>query len=142
MRGAETCGRQSSPLCIEPECGKVGQHSSQPTRQQAQNVLDDDRRWSEHADGSGKRWPEPSIVIRTESLSGLANGLAGEASADNVHWGECLRVECSDIVKPLSVWPVASQHSTAVFVALDLPEHRAEAGAREAQIEATDARKE
>jgi hypothetical protein len=54
-----------------------------------------------------------------------ADILAWESSTDEVDGGQIVSIDFSHIFKPLGVWVVLSQHSSAVFVLLYLPNHLA-----------------
>lgn len=85
MRGAERSCAESRPLRIEPELGKVGQHSAQLGRAQSWHVLDDDDGRHRFADDARVVGPEVALVCGSKSLAGDAVGLARESAADHAN---------------------------------------------------------
>lgn len=137
MRGAEASGRETRPLRIEPESGKVGQHVSQSGRAQSWHVLSDDDGGLGDSHDAGKFGPEPSVIVLGEAFTGDADGLARESSGNDARrrrGGD----EVSDIGEPLGLGEVAGQHLSTPRVDLDLPRRRAEARPLQSKVKEAD----
>lgn len=85
MRSTDLDCSEITPLRIEPETGKIGQHDSQSTRPQSRHVFDEHPSGTDFSDEPPELWPEPARVVLGESLAGDGDGLTGEASADEAH---------------------------------------------------------
>lgn len=135
MGCAEIGCAETAPLRIEPEFGKVGQHSSQSKRAQPRHVLGDDNRGPRFADDAREVRPESSLVAGSSSSTGDGVGLTGEAADDdgNASWRER-----SDILEPFRVRPVPREHSSAPWIDFYLPRWRSEASALQAEIQEAD----
>lgn len=87
------------PLRIEPERGKVGQHSIEPKAKVSGDVLEEDERRSRLRDDAADLGPEVSLVALAELLPGDAEGLAGVSRNDEIHAATpALAVEGAEIV--------------------------------------------
>jgi hypothetical protein len=59
-----------------------------------------------------------------EPLPGETDGLAGEASRNNVNWLKFITPQISNVAVPLRVGPVLRKNTPAVVVDLHLPTNR------------------
>lgn len=125
MRSADVGCAETRPLRIEPESGKIGQHTSQSERSQAWHVLSDHDGWLALSDDAGELGPEPSGVGGPEPVSGVADGLAGEPSADQIH-SICFTPDLAHVHVAPGPGPVLREHGAAVRVPLRLPRDLAE----------------
>jgi hypothetical protein len=92
--------------------------------------------WSKYANGSGDLGPEPAGVGLEESLSGDADGLAGESCGDPVDGLDVSPVDGGDVAVSSGAGPVVLEDSLAGRVVFDLPGDVV-AGLLEALVEAS-----
>jgi hypothetical protein len=85
VRGTNGDSRYAIPFRVIPERGKVLNDSDSPVSKEPWNVLSEDVAGSKYANGTGELGPEPASVVFAFALAGVADGLAGEASADEVN---------------------------------------------------------
>lgn len=141
VRRTNVCGRNRVGAGSVSELAQLRSHLGQPPTLAARDVFDDDEARVRFGDDARELVPEAATgAFEADALSGSADILAGESPANNVNCGKV--AGCSDIGIPRGIGPVAREHGAAVRVDLDLPDNGAEAGALEAEIHATDARKE
>jgi hypothetical protein len=77
---------QTRPLRIEPEAGKVPEHSVKATSSQPWRVLDECEDRLDFRDNAGELAPQSgALAIDAGASSCCANVLAGEATANNVN---------------------------------------------------------
>lgn len=142
VRGADGSSGYTIPDSIIPERGQVSENSSHPETKQAWDVLHDESDGSNVANDARVFRPETrSLTFKASALTSVANVLAGEAAADEVHGSEGCRTDFSDIMEPLRMGPVCSEARVQSSVVLDLPNGVPEAGPFEAELKATDAGK-
>lgn len=99
MRRADVRRSDKIPLRIEPERGKVGQHSIEPKAKVPGDVLEEDERSSALRDDARDLGPEVPLVSLALSLPGDAEWLAGVSRNDEIHAAApALAVEGSEIV--------------------------------------------
>ena len=158
MWGTEEGCRYTVPLRIVPESGQVSEYVAHSSNKEPWDVLHEDVAGSKYAKDACELGPEPSLVVLSASLSGEANGLTRESSADKIHSESCPR-HCPGldeplwsveegvgqkpfrVIEPLHVRPVLLQHEPTVRIDLDLP-RAFHSGTLEAQVEPTDAGEE
>lgn len=99
VRRANVGRSHKIPLRIEPERGKVGQHSIEPKAKVSGDVLEEDERSSALRDDARDLGPEVSLVSLAELLAGDAEGLAWVSRNDEIHRATpAFAVEGSEIV--------------------------------------------
>lgn len=81
------------------------------------------------------------MIVLREALPGEADGLAGEASRDDVDGFELARVEGRDVAIAFYLRPMLREHALAPLVVLHLPAHP-HARLLEAEVDAADAGEE
>ena len=140
VRRSDRGSGEHVPRRIIPERGQVTEHESEPGSSETWHVLSDDEAGSNHANEPCELGPEPSLIGLGAALSCDADRLAGESSTHHLH---LRRVhQRPHVLEPLRVRPVLREHRAAPRVYLALPRHGAEAGALQAELEASDAREE
>src|SRR5690606_23559328 len=96
--GANGCRRNAIPLRIIPARGQVSEYDAQPSSKQRCYVLHDDVAGSKLANDPGKLRPQAGAFASNAcSLSGIANVLAGEASADEINGREIVSADFSHV---------------------------------------------
>ena len=85
VRGANGGRRETRPLRIEPELGKVGEDVREPVSNKLGHVLQEDVPRSHVSDDPGNVRPEPSLVIDTSTGARRAERLARETGSDEIH---------------------------------------------------------
>jgi hypothetical protein len=130
VRSSDVGSCKIRPLRIEPESGKVREHSSQSRRPQSEHVFDDDDRRRELLDDSPVLEPEPGAgAVEPSSLACEADVLAWEPAADDIH-GSCIcSADRSNILVPRRFRPVLREHLATPRIDFALPHDVAEAGA-------------
>src|SRR5260221_6851879 len=142
VRRANVGSRYAMPFRVIPDLGHVSEYCCQPSTKQRCDVL--------HDDVAGSKFPNESVVFapestsracKTSTLSGNADVLAGEASADDVNTafeslsppmlfaprpalvaspangvGHRLGAEFSDVSEDGDAWPMSSKYCSAVGV--------------------------
>jgi hypothetical protein len=109
---------QHTPPSIKPQRGKVTQNSVESSKSKHWRVLNECVEGSYFAKYSGKLAPQSAALsIKSRSVAGCANVLAGEPSAHNVNESAPgLAVECPHIVPDGEPW----QDSVALSLQQDL----------------------
>jgi len=88
------------------------------------DVFHDPKSWLQLAnDPEHVKIQAGSVTVQPCTASCHADILAWKSSTDEVNGGQIVSVNLSHIFKPHSVWVVLSEHSSAVFVLLYLPDH-------------------
>lgn len=104
-------------------------HTGQPRSLARGDVFDDDAEGSQFVDDPGVLKPQSgSVSAETDAFAGGGDILAGEASAEDVDGGKVGSSNCLHIGKSPRFGPVPRQHLQAKRIALDLPDHLAQAG--------------
>ena len=85
MGGTKGGCAETSPLCIEPESGKVPQHVRQSVRDKGRDVLDERQRRRDLGEGAGDVGPEPAVIREASAAAGIGEGLTGEPRSNDVH---------------------------------------------------------
>jgi len=141
VRGSHAGCADHSPLAHIPESVKVSDDAREPPCSERGDVLDDDRERADLLDDAAELSPKSaSCAVEARALASGANVLARETATDDVDKGKI--ESCSDIVVPLSVGPMASQHTPAERVSLDLPNGLGVKSTLNAEFKAADAGKE
>jgi hypothetical protein len=137
MRGADVPRRQIAPLRIEPEIGKVAEHSSQPTCSQPKHVFDDGCLGLKLRDGAGVLAPQPrSRPFESCALTCKRDVLTREASTQESHGWYHPILHLLYVRYALRGRPVLGEHSAAKRIDLGLEKHLArDAGPRKAPHE-------
>jgi hypothetical protein len=138
VRGTEGASRYAVPLCVVPERGQVPENVAKPPSKEPWDVLHEHVAGSKKANETGVFGPHPSLVCLGELEAGGTDGLAGEASAENI---DCWGLESSDIPVARDVGPVGTKDGTAVIVDLALPRDP-EPGSFKAKIPTANTREE
>src|SRR5690606_9779780 len=121
--GANGCRRNAIPFRIIPARGQVSEYDIQPSRKQRCNVLHDDVAGSKLANDPGKLSPQAGTFASNScSLSGIANVLAGEASADEIDWREIVRADLSHVSESDGIRPVSCKDLRRIVIHLYLPD--------------------
>jgi hypothetical protein len=110
----------STPVCIVPALGKIGQHFSQATSPQSWHVFDDDPLGFELIDYPVHFRPQPSIVFVSVATASVTDRLTREPNAQAVYgwYGVCSYI--FDVVQEYSIRPVRFQRSVQIRVQFDL----------------------
>lgn len=99
VRRANVGRSHKIPFRIEPERGKVGQHSIEPKAKVPGDVLEEGERRSALRDDARDFGPQVPLVSLAELLPGDAERLAGVARNDEIHRATpALAVERAEIV--------------------------------------------
>jgi hypothetical protein len=142
VRRADLGRAHKIPLRIEPERGKVGQHSIEPKAKVAGDVLKEDERRSALRDDARDLGPQVPLVALAALLSGDAERLAGVSRSDEIHCATpALAVEGLEIVPDRSaiqprLFHPGHEHSRSECLPLDVQNTAAPAG--QSEIDATD----
>lgn len=72
------------PPSVVPDFGKVGQDDGEPASEMSRHIFQDDETWPEGVDPAGDVGPEVAVVIDAAPESGVAEGLAGVPSGEDV----------------------------------------------------------
>lgn len=138
MRGSHVGRSYNPPLRIEPQAGKIGEHSVEPESNVSCDVLQHDEPGSKNANGSLDGGPKVPRVGLSLSLSCLAERLAGIAGVQHVDPLE----SCVDFPHVGQHWdsgPVALEDGSAVRVGFAKPgRFTAESGV-DGEVESADA---
>jgi hypothetical protein len=121
MTGADRRRRDAIPLCIVPAAGQVPENFVHPSSKEPWDVFHDDVGGSKYANEPRKVRPEPARVVLASLLAGVADGLAGEASSDDIDTRELATGERGDVGVSLDVGPMFREDLVALRVILDLP---------------------
>src|SRR5690606_20558281 len=106
--GANGCRRNTVPFRIIPARGQVSEYDIQPSRKQRCDVLHDDVAGSKLANDPGKLSPQAGTFAGNScSLSGIANVLARESSADEIDGREIVSADLSHVSESKGVRPVS-----------------------------------
>jgi hypothetical protein len=141
MTGAERRRRDAIPLRIVPAAGQVPENFVHPSSKEPWDVFHDDVGRSKYANEPRKVRPEPARVVLASLPAGVADGLAGEASSDDIDGGELATAERGDVGVSLDLGPVFREDLAALGVVLDLPGDT-HPGELKPSIEAADSREE
>jgi hypothetical protein len=136
VRGTTRCRRNNLPLRVVPHLGQSRDDNVESSLDESGDVLHEDVAGSKVANNSGELGPEPARVFLRETLAGEGDGLAGEASADEVD-SLCDCVDVVDVFVQLHVGPVMSEDGATVGVDLALPSHL-HPRTLESEVESTD----
>lgn len=63
-------------------------------------------------------WPEPAVILVAQSLSSVANWLAGEASADEIDPSVLAPVELGNVVVNRDAWPAFGEEGAQGWLPL------------------------
>ncbi len=85
MRSSDIRRSHSRPVRIEPEAGKVGEHSVEAQGKVPSHVLQEDEARSYLADDAANVRPEVARVLCAMSVAGGAERLARVARRDEIH---------------------------------------------------------
>lgn len=85
VRGTNVGRGKQTPLRIEPEVGKVGADVRQTSPNKSGDVLQEHESRSHISQDPGNVWPEPSLVIDTETLPRRREWLTVETGSDDIH---------------------------------------------------------
>jgi hypothetical protein len=85
MRSADLPCADIRPFRIEPESGKIAKHVTHSGRPQSEHVFEYAEGGAQIGDDSRDFRPEPPGVFLGFALAGDGGGLAGEASAEDIH---------------------------------------------------------
>lgn len=121
MAGPEVRSSKTTPLRIVPESGKVSEYRSEPQGKMPGYVFQQDVSGSKYANDSPELWPKMALVGLSGSFSGLAEGLAGIATAEQVDGFEFVSGEFSKIIIFFDIGPVLPQNFQTKFIDLALP---------------------
>lgn len=106
MAGAHGGCGETTPLRIEPHFGKVAEYAVESaSRNEPWDILKANEPCAGLANDFGDGGPNPSLIVKSRSLSGRAPRLAREASSDRIHRsapGGC--VELFKIAAPNRRW--------------------------------------
>jgi hypothetical protein len=118
MRGANGGSGYTVPLRIVPERVEATEDFVQSARAKGCNILDDDVARVDFFDETAIFVPKTaSLASESESVTGDADVLAGESSADNVNgFMYVLGGKSFNVFKNRHVWPVFLKNSTAYGV--------------------------
>lgn len=105
------------PLRIIPERGQISENVSKPSTKQCCDVFHDDVSGCQLANQAGDFRPKPAALTgKPCTLSGRADILAGEPSADRVNGNsigsKSLRCEFAHVAIAGDVWPVLCEDTT------------------------------
>jgi hypothetical protein len=140
---ADVEGRKCEGTGSVPQHVQIAPHVGQPTTRTGGDVFDDRERRPELFDDPSEFAPETRArIVEPEALARRAVPLAGEASDDEVDGIEVVSSNGADVVMQLCSRPVLAENAPREFVDLDLPDGGAEAGALDAEVQASDAREE
>lgn len=121
--GANGCCRNTIPFRIIPARGQVSEYNVQPSRKQRCDVLHEYVSGSKLANDPGKLSPQAgTFACNSGSFSGIANILAGEASADEIDRREIVSSDLSYVSESDDVRPVSFEDLSRIFIHLHLPD--------------------
>src|SRR5690606_32081470 len=139
--GANGCRWNAIPFCIIPARGQVSEYNVQPSRKQRCDVLHEHVSGSKLANDPGKLSPQAGTFSgNSGSLSGIANILARESSADKIDRREIVRSNLSHVSESDDVRPVSFKDLCRIVIHHHLPDC-AHPCARHPKLKAADARK-
>lgn len=140
VRGTEGDRRYAIPVRVIPARGQVPENVAHPPIKESCHVFHDEVSGSHHANGSHHLPPESRAGPgQAGAEPGMAKVLARETATQDVDGLKLSIVHLRDVLAALGLGPVAGEHPPAERIELDLPGHRADAGAFKPQLQAADA---
>jgi hypothetical protein len=100
---------------------QVSQHVVECQRDETSNIFTNEPIWVRECNNAAHFRPEVAVVRLCSLLAGDAEGLAWEASADEINSSKPIQSVCVDgmnVIEAGDVWPVLSKDCSAVFVSL------------------------
>jgi hypothetical protein len=115
VRGTKRGRWKTLPFRIEPEGGQIPENVAHSSSKEPWDVLHEDVSGSKYANDAGELGPEPAFVGLGKLLPGLADGLTGEAAADEID-GFDISEDVADVADAVDVGPVLTEDRPTVGV--------------------------